>query len=990
MWLKTIPLALVAMAALTAGESKPVTEENAPREAPETGPVIVEARDKRVDKNEKLDHTADPKGIVITVANDVQSIEISGDNLPFERRVKVLSKAFLPPGGMIFVVFPTPTWYGKETRVDVEKDSSIFAYRTIDQDQMIKVKAYVFQTDAADFPLRLEGNLGKPATGAGSSGSSGTSTPAANPQYPEHWAAKVDAFKPQIRTDFNRDGVISFTSAVDETSPTKPFRFWTNEDFDLGDANGGDSLRDRPDGPVAVPTYMNISTLVFKIPRTTFTERHIDHNTVDDAVNGHKDAIDFFPVAIRIENMDKAKSIAYETQRHLKFRIAHGQSPAREGVRFKICRARNVKAANTRGYREDTDLAPSAIRTYGRAMNSVFRTAPVEPLPPGTQLGRGFVLSGALRDDFLRDNELVLLLEATPLTDTNPPRTIRELELRFEVYFGDSDVGEIKSSDVLAGRDPLHLSLSSVSEMYRWLNLRDERANWGPPCDPAEIPSYRNESSGIPVPERLRADRTGEPANFPDRAPYANDKWLVWAHGFNTSADEGGGVSDEMFKRFFWSGSNARFVGVTWFADGKDLLGGTITVSKLPPFVSEQLGFPQFEVEVPVEKKLIPSFPLNMYHAYQTRDYLIDKLKKMKAVPEKTSFIGHSQGNVLLAAAACNPGYANPPPTFLPAYFAMLNAALPEEVLIDNDSYTKYDDFDPNPTGAPNDRRDNAAFQMVAYDYRNIAKELHANHIAATTIRVSNDRLKPTWRGLFIDLQQVPRLENYWTRHDEVLENWRDLRQGVNIFGTLAWDYRVGLALPITRRNVWYYGQTSIGALRFPGTEQLYGARRGGWGLNDSLSDIVKTNIPSNQDMIPGSPFWNNDETVFNPLWRGAPTRISQISNVDTRWRVLTESIPALTRAIGGNHGSLMLKKNKDKVWKVTEDLFENTLNLALSKNGAISHNPDPWQEYFRRPSVKQSSLQPRLEWPHATILYSSYAHCYPLFQKIVVNAGLR
>lgn len=84
----------------------------------------------------------------------------------------------------------------------------------------------------------------------------------------------------------------------------------------------------------------------------------------------------------------------------------------------------------------------------------------------------------------------------------------------------------------------LDLSLSGVEEMYRWINLRP--------------------SGGQPT-------STGAPANTLDSL--SNGKNVFFLHGFNVSAEASRGWSAEVFKRLYWSGSRAKFWGMTWDGD---------------------------------------------------------------------------------------------------------------------------------------------------------------------------------------------------------------------------------------------------------------------------------------------------------------------------------------------------------------------------------------------------------------------------------------
>ena len=84
----------------------------------------------------------------------------------------------------------------------------------------------------------------------------------------------------------------------------------------------------------------------------------------------------------------------------------------------------------------------------------------------------------------------------------------------------------------------LYLSIDGVEKMYRWINLRT--------------------SGG-------KATSTGQPDNYPDSLCSATNVFFL--HGFNVTADGACGWSSEVFKRLYWSGSKAKFWGMTWDGD---------------------------------------------------------------------------------------------------------------------------------------------------------------------------------------------------------------------------------------------------------------------------------------------------------------------------------------------------------------------------------------------------------------------------------------
>jgi len=91
--------------------------------------------------------------------------------------------------------------------------------------------------------------------------------------------------------------------------------------------------------------------------------------------------------------------------------------------------------------------------------------------------------------------------------------------------------GRVISSNSLA------LSISGVEAMYSHINLRP--------------------SGGLP-------DTVGIPTNLPNSTSGKN---VMFVHGFSCNGEEARGWHAEIFKRLYWSGSKARFWGVTWQGD---------------------------------------------------------------------------------------------------------------------------------------------------------------------------------------------------------------------------------------------------------------------------------------------------------------------------------------------------------------------------------------------------------------------------------------
>ena len=176
---------------------------------------------------------------------------------------------------------------------------------------------------------------------------------------------------------------------------------------------------------------------------------------------------------------------------------------------------------------------------------------------------------------------------------------------------------------LLASR--LNLTIDGVEKMFRHKNLR----------------SVLGASGG--------ADDRDTAPNFPDD-PSCN-KAFVFTHGFNVSGEAARAWHCEVFKRMFWSGSKARFYGVTWYGD---------------------------EGIIPVAY-----YRSDVINAFETSRYFDEFIREIKGDGEVV-VAAHSLGNMMVSAAIQDYG------TQVDRYF-LINAALAREVF--NSSFVDQDTF---------------------------------------------------------------------------------------------------------------------------------------------------------------------------------------------------------------------------------------------------------------------------------------------------------
>ena len=180
------------------------------------------------------------------------------------------------------------------------------------------------------------------------------------------------------------------------------------------------------------------------------------------------------------------------------------------------CRLRQSASALNAVY---TALSPSSAgdflvstnQAYGPCFNVYPQAAPAFKIVwDGVDLDPQFASQ-------IRGGNGVLMLEG---------RSPSSSPLVFEVLLGDEPVFATE----------MPMELSSVENMYRWINLR-----------PGGTSS------------------TAQPLNNPDSA--SNGKNVFFLHGFSVAENEARGWNAEIFKRLHQSGSRAKFWGMTWEGD---------------------------------------------------------------------------------------------------------------------------------------------------------------------------------------------------------------------------------------------------------------------------------------------------------------------------------------------------------------------------------------------------------------------------------------
>jgi len=225
-----------------------------------------------------------------------------------------------------------------------------------------------------------------------------------------------------LNADANHDGTMDFSYfGPDQTSPSRPFRFWVNDDTDLGDYGG--------DG---VPGQGNAADGVVKIQGTW-------------KIHGRRDLVDFFPVYLNIGSLFQSNA------------VNAGISVTDSNWQFVLSQA---DGALRFAY---TDLTPT---NYMNFLRDSIESSNLAYAPLTTISNSGVALSHLFVGGIATNNQGVILVEAAAPT-TQP--------LMLSIYHGTN----------LISQTSLYLSISGVEQMFRCKNLllNTSSGDFGMPAD---------------------------------------------------------------------------------------------------------------------------------------------------------------------------------------------------------------------------------------------------------------------------------------------------------------------------------------------------------------------------------------------------------------------------------------------------------------------------------------------------------------------------
>jgi hypothetical protein len=377
-----------------------------------------------------------------------------------------------------------------------------------------------------------------------------------------------------------------------------------------------------------------------------------------------------------------------------------------------------------------TDLKPSDAGNYltdkGSA-EAVVKSSVYEVKPDGVNVPRNFI------DGIKGHGKGIILIEAGR-------STVQPLQL--------------KAVNKACGQTyviALPLNVSRVEDMYWRVSLRVN------PCT------------------------VKEPTNISDET-LKNNKNFVFVHGYNVNEQQARGWNSEMFKRMYWSGSLAKFWGVTWW--GNDT------------------------------QRYIPSV------GYRTANYQINVIHAFDTAQSLKGFINQNfKGNVVIAAHS-------------------LGAMLASEAIYKDAFVDKYFMLDGAVAAEAFDGEARRSLDMVHSEWlpfineeRVFSSEWHELFKEQSIGRSGDFRSKLTWKDKFDSVSSI--VYNFYSSGEEVFEphpfdNNPDMFDSDISNGTYVWTLQEKLK-----------GRM----MNLPSELQPMSSECGGWGFNmDEYPQIYGSN----------------------------------------------------------------------------------------------------------------------------------------------------
>jgi hypothetical protein len=447
------------------------------------------------------------------------------------------------------------------------------------------------------------------------------------------------------------------------------------------------------------------------------------------------------------------------------------------------------------------------VETYGPSFNQKPNVATTTQVTSS-----GVTLNTTFLDKIKDEGKGVILVEG---------RSASTKPLIVEVYKGTDKMGEFS----------FPLKITTVDKMFRHKNLRPDNAGW--------------------------ATAMGEPENFKDAN--TSGKYFLFLHGYNVSSSSAKGWSAETFKRMYWAGSRARFVGVTWYGN------------------QTQVG------------PVAPNYHINVINAQLAAQGLASTVNGLSG---EVHAAGHSLGNMVVSTAISDYG-AN-----ISDYY-MLNAAVAMESY-DGSVQTAdmwHNEWTDNPGDNPT---------HTAYDSRLLCSNWHDRFAS------SDHRSKLTWRDRLSNTGGT-HYYNFYSSSENVLGNHTGNAPAVNevLFTEIATAFGAamsGQSSDTQGEFAWAYQEKLKGLSSW----KILGSSYGGWAFNwvdwgiptDPQHTIFRERYPgetgpvlADLNELKTKPFFFKGVSEADEVFTTNGSAYAQAN----RNKLLAEMVPALSDAAGAN-----------------------------------------------------------------------------------------
>lgn len=599
------------------------------------------------------------------------------------------------------------------------------------------------------------------------------------------------------------------------------------------------------------------------------------HYPLSNMIPGTRDLVDWFPVRLEIADvLTKLDPTKY------RYQLRHETANIDDLPEFRYVYT-TLSPANSGRYLTDVPTAQTIIE------GSTIRI-----LPPFSNVS---VLDTQFLKNITNDNYGVLLMEA--VTKTQKP-------IFLEVY---------DSAGQKVFETSLGLSIDGVEQMFRHKSLVQYIEG------PATVPAERLEG----------------PTNFPDSectgTSDGNGKNFVFVHGYNVNPQQARGWQAEMFKRLYWSGSRAKFWGVTWFGWDSQLLG-----------------------------KVSPDYHLNVIHAFDTALFLQDFLRS--EVRGDITIAAHSLGNMVVSTAlsdyadfwSANAKSVDKNAARVTRYF-MLDAAVAKEAY---DGSEPLDISYPDISGGPDVVCEGVCMdhpQWKGYDSRLYASQWFK------LFNSSDARSKITWQNRFAKRPSGTTFYNLYSPGEEVLGGHKGAPSIID----------TGI-MKQTGRYTWALQEKLKGRQLDDWNYDIIGSPYGGWGFNPSY--LTEYDIATGK-IFPIAP------SVINPRIDSDPSFLLTLRTTPL-FSADADDAKVFDETTGAAEAADRVVRNR----LLAKSIPARTLPAGSSAAVAFGNNNFDMQSEFRQKGAWPASRLGRDEpnWKHGDAREVAYPYIYQLFDFLV------